>query len=442
MNEYDSNFEFPVIDDGEEFDFEAIFGKQETPAPVPVLEPAAEEPIAVPVEVTAPPVDEQPKPPAENTESAEPLLSLFPTDTAAEEPKPQAAPAEPLKKEPENTDSASLFDKPPVFSYGGAKENIADASITFEELRIQKADDFPELEEAKSVTWRVRYGTTTKAITDPKGTTVIQIKEEIERSKAFLDSLKKGKDKNPSCLVTPSVTAKSKGIAAYKGVFTSLETARTSDKVICLIPSQDGQVYELRKNELGEFIAPKHNIKEFPKIRAGFRPALPQIPRQLIGQLIAFFRGFMGSDHEYEALAQIYWDRETEEFAVHIPKQTASKASIHADMRNNTLPDDRYLHYADVHSHNSMAAKFSCTDDHDERPTGLYIVIGRLDRFYPDISARISCGGTFHDIDPSLVLENLEEEFPLEWIDQVETVNRQEQPRVSFPKRWKGEDLE
>ena len=50
MNEYDSNYEFPVIDDGEEFDFEAIFGKQETPAPVPVLEPAAEEPIAVPVE--------------------------------------------------------------------------------------------------------------------------------------------------------------------------------------------------------------------------------------------------------------------------------------------------------------------------------------------------------------------------------------------------------
>ena len=89
-----------------------------------------------------------------------------------------------------------------------------------------------------------------------------------------------------------------------------------------------------------------------------------------------------------------------------------------------------------------MAAKFSCTDDHDERPTGLYIVIGRLDRFYPDISARISCGGTFHDIDPSLVLENIEEEFPLEWIDQVETVNRQEQPGAPFPKRWKGEDLE
>lgn len=50
-----------------------------------------------------------------------------------------------------------MFDKPPVFSYGGAKENITDASMTFEELRIQKADDLPELEEGKSVSWRVRY---------------------------------------------------------------------------------------------------------------------------------------------------------------------------------------------------------------------------------------------------------------------------------------------
>ena len=393
--------------------------------------------------VTLKPVEEAPVIPEAEIEKAEQIstqepLPLFPVDTAKEEPKPEtdmvpAAPSVPAKAE----EPVSVFDKPPVFSYGGAKENIADASMTFEELRIQKADDFPELEEGKSVTWRVRYGTTTKSISDPKGTTIIQIKEEIERSKAFLDSLKKGKDKNPTCLVTPSVTAKSKGIAAYKGVFTSLETARASDKVICLVPSQDGKVYELRKNELGEFIAPKHNIKEFSNVRAGFRPALTRIPRELLCQIIAFFRCFMNRQ-EYEALAQIYWDRHAEEFIVHIPKQTVTKSSIHADLRRTTLPEDRYLHYADVHSHNSMKAQFSCTDDHDERPTGLYIVIGRLDRFYPEISARVSCGGTFLEIDPSLVIEIFEEEFPLEWIDQVETVNRQESDFAPVFDRMKG----
>lgn len=391
MNELDTMQDFPILEDDDGLDIAAIFGD------------GPSEP-----------------PPGEATREAT-LPSAVPNLFGEMTPKP----TEQAPKQTASQAKKSLFDKPPVFSYGGAKEEIADAGMTFEELRIQKADDFPELEEGKSVSWRVQYGTAAKSISDPKGTTILQTKQEIERSKAFLDSLKKGKDKNPTCLVTPSVTAKSKGIAAYKGVFPSLETARASDKVICLVPSQDGQVYELRKNELGEFIAPKHNIKEFSNVRAGFCPALTRIPSALMGRIIAFFRCFMDKQ-EYEALAQIYWDRQEEKFIAHIPKQTVTKASIHADLRGNSLPDDRYLHYADVHSHNSMVAKFSCMDDRDERPTGIYIVIGRLDRFCPDISARVSCGGTFLDIDPALVMERFEEEFPLEWIDQVETINRPE----------------
>ena len=73
------------------------------------------------------------------------------------------------------------------------------------------------------MSWTVEYGKTVKAITDPKGATIAAIKKEIELSKPFLDNLKKAKDKNPDCLVKPKVTAQSKGIAAYKGVFASLE---------------------------------------------------------------------------------------------------------------------------------------------------------------------------------------------------------------------------
>ena len=282
MNELDTMQDFPILEDDDGLDIAAIFGDGPSESP--------------PGEAAVP--------------------NLFGEMT----PKP----AEQAPKQAASQAKKSLFDKPPVFSYGGAKEEIADAGMTFEELRIQKADDFPELEEGKSVSWRVRYGTAAKSISDPKGTTILQTKQEIERSKAFLDSLKKGKDKDPVCLVTPSVTAKSKGIAAYKGMFPSLETARASDKVICLIPAQDGQVYELRKHELGEFIAPKHNITELSEIRAGFRPALPLIPGALLGQIISFFRCFMGEKQEYEALVQIYWDREAEEFIPFVPKPASA----------------------------------------------------------------------------------------------------------------------
>ena len=55
----------------------------------------------------------------------------------------------------------------------------------------------------------------------------------------------------------------------------------------------------------------------------------------------------------------------------------------------------------------------------DERGTRLYLVIGRLDRFFPEISARISCGGSFVPIEPSLVLEGVDSGFPAEWSGKV-----------------------
>lgn len=427
MSEFGNNFDFPELED-DGLDIDAIFGgagaAETPPAPETVSEPEETEDAEPEAEQTGQdePANEQ-TPAQESTaegksdmaEDSEP--DLF----AALAPKTTAAP-KPAKTTQEAPKQVSLFDKPPVFSYGGSKEEIKDSSMTFEELRIAKADDFPELAEGKKVSWSVTYGKSSKFISDPKGTTIASIKEEIEKSKAFLDALKKAKDKdrNPDCLVTPKVTAQSKGIASYKGVFATVEDARASDKTICLIPSQDGRIYELRKTEMGDFIAPKHKVVDFSAVRAGFTPALPLIPREIVGQIISFFRCFMNEYEEFEALAHIYWDKELEEYTVFIPRQRVSKARIDADLRGSALPEDRYIHYADIHSHNSMAAKFSHTDDADEKATRLYFVVGHLDRFYPSITARMSCGGVYQEIDPSLVLEGVGGEFPPQWLDQVE----------------------
>ena len=246
------------------------------------------------------------------------------------------------------------------------------------------------------------------------------IKTEIEKSKAFLDSLKKGKVKDPECVVKPQIRMQKKGIADYKGVFPTLEAARASNKVICLIPARDGQTYEMRRSELGEFIAPKHKITEFSEVRAGFRPALPRIPQELLRAIIGFFRSQMESGAEFEALVRIYWDRKEQKFIPFVPKQRVTKDRVTVRLTDEDLPDDtRYLYYADIHSHNSMKAVFSAIDDQDERGTRLYLVIGRLDRFFPEISARISCGGSFVPIEPSLVLEGVDSGFPAGWSGKV-----------------------
>lgn len=235
--------------------------------------------------------------------------------------KPEQSESNRIEAVFEQQAAKSLFEKAQVFSYGGAMEEIEDASMTFEELRIAKSDDFPEIGEGKKVSWTVEYGKNVKMISDPKGTTIISVKEEIEHSQAFLDGLKKSKEKSPDCLVKPKVTAQSNGIAGYKGVFLSLEEAEASPKAICLFPARDGKVYELRKTEMGDFIAPKSSAIELSEVRAGFVPALPLIPRELLMQVVSFSRCFIGGE-EFEALAHIYWDRDEECFEVLVPRQT------------------------------------------------------------------------------------------------------------------------
>ena len=424
MSDSNSMWPFQEISAEEGLDINEIFG---TGTAAPEANPFQVPRQAVPAPEAATPHVEQPPtspaaPQAEQTPAPQPAAVTIPPATI---PAAEPVPSNPLEaafeaKTVENA-KASLFEKKPVFCHKSAKEVIEDPTMTFEELRIRKSEDFLDLEEGKNVSWSVEYGTIRKDVKDPKGTTIISMKESIERSREFLDALKKAKDKNPDCIVRPKVTMKNKGTAAYKGTFPTVEAARNSDKVICLIPGSDGHIYEMHKTEQGEFIAPKHKIIDFQAVAAGFTPALPLIPLSLMRQIIAFFRSFMAEHgQEYEALVLIYWDKWKEEYLAYVPKQDVSKAGIHASLQENPYDDEsRYIHYADIHSHNSMEAFFSSIDDADERGTGIYMVLGHLDHFYPEIAARICCGGSFVDIDPGTVVEGLEEPFPPEWCTEV-----------------------
>ena len=413
---------FQEIPEEEGLDISAIFGNSSAaPQGDPFAPPAAAQSVPSPPTPVAQEIT--PAVAATSQPTTAPIVNT-PAKAPAEAPAENPIAAAFEQKTAENT-KKGLLEKPPVFYHKGVKEDIEDASLTFEELRIRKSEDFADLEEGKRVSWSVEYCGIRKEIKDPKGTTIISMKETIERSREFLEALKKSKEKDPCCYVKPKVEMKTKGNAAYKGRFGTLEEARESDKVICMIPSRDGRIYELRKMEQGEFIAPKNNVVEFSEIRAGFIPALPKIPARLMGEIIAFFRSFMTENEENEALALIYWDKAEKRFFAYVPKQSVCKEEVEANLRDCPYDDEeRYICYADIHSHNSMDAFFSGKDDQDERSTGLYLVLGKLDKFYPDVKARIFCGDSFVSIDPNIVMEGLEQPFPKEWLTQVSIRSR------------------
>jgi len=343
------------------------------------------------------------------------------TDSITESGNPLANAVDAAETEDAVKAKQDSIKKLPVFEFAGASEEIADSSLTFDELRIAKAADFPELEDGKRVTWTVEYGKITKEIADAKGTSIAKIKSDIETSKAFLDALKKATDKNPVCKVKPRVKAQTKGTASgYKGVFANMKEVEAGGKVISFLPAKDGHVYEVRKNAMGTFITTVTGCDLLSDVKAGFTPAsgIPLIPMDLTMRIIAFFRYFTQQDGNSEALVNIYWDTLGKAFVVDTPPQVVSMVSVHSE-ENPDYIDERYIHYMDIHSHNTMRAFFSATDNNDEKATRLYSVMGRMDNFFPEIRTRISNGGKFLEIDPAEVFEYVARPFPPEWKDNV-----------------------
>ena len=334
-------------------------------------------------------------------------LKLLGADDAQPEAEDIANPFAAVIAEQDKAGQASIYAKPPIFEYSAVKEPIEDPEQTFEDLRVAKADDFPELEDGIRVSWDVTYGKIRKTVPTPKKTKIGEFKKTIETSKEFMDALKKDKDKSPDCIIKPRVTAQSKGekMPAYKGVFTCLEDSETAKKVISLVPGRDGKVYEIRREEMGTFITPASECRELSDIKAGFTPALPLVPREMLLEVISFFRSLICDGENYEAIVNVYWDRINSGFLSVIPKQRVTATRADSEL-NGEYSAGRYIHYMDIHSHNVMAARFSQRDNMDEKATRLYAVVGQLDRPVPEISVRISNGGKHLLIDPDTVFES------------------------------------
>ena len=337
----------------------------------------------------------------------------------------------------------ALAAKPAVFSYAKVKENIEDRDSTFEDLRQRYEADFPELSDPKTISWAVNYGKTTKSVSNPGSDKVYDIKAEIENSKAFKEALKKAKtdaEKNPECIVKLFKKAQTKG-EALSGIkelcLTKAEAAQTN-KPIVLLPSKDGRVYEQRRNEIGCFTAPAENVREFEDIRAEFKMALPKIPAHIFSKVMGFFKSISDELH-YEVLVHILYDTEEKEYIIKVPKQRISHVAVNSEAEE-PYPE-RYIHVVDFHSHNTMPAVFSETDNDDEKETRLYAVAGRFDRTFPEITVRAGCAGKFIYLPPEEVFEgNFFGDFPKEWKENIRIAEEKPHRIIPHIRRFFGEE--
>jgi len=187
----------------------------------------------------------------------------------------------------------------------------------------------------------------------------------------------------------------------FLGGAPSTEDMDESSKNIFVYPDETGFL-ETRRNEIGTFTLPAGDVFFQGKSEnASLELNLPKIPVRLLHQTVSLFDQFMAktemSHSTLEAFVQIFWNRETKEYFIHVPEQIVSVVSVNYINTQEIM--DSHLFVMDIHSHNGMSAFFSGIDDRDEQSTRLFGVVGRMNDEWPQASFRMGVGGNYHYLD-------------------------------------------
>ncbi|MFE4525686.1 hypothetical protein ACFRCQ_26935 [Cytobacillus firmus] len=199
--------------------------------------------------------------------------------------------------------------------------------------------------------------------------------------------------------------------------------SQSDKRGISYIGAADGQIYEVRESMIGKMVAKPPAIPSLDNLTERFSFRLPKIPGHIFNQMYSFFKDFcLRSD--VEVMLQLYFDTETKRYFLECPVQHVSKVKVHAELDPKYLGRNslRFIQVAQVHSHNSMSAYFSATDNQDEKAFMIYGVFGLLNTDTPQAKFRVKGNDTELAIPIDQIFESgalVEVPYPAEWETRV-----------------------
>lgn len=135
-----------------------------------------------------------------------------------------------------------------------------------------------------------------------------------------------------------------------------------------------------------------------------------KIPKELLIEIIGSFYRIVKRSGD-EAAAQIYRKDATGEYFIYYPKQRISSAHVAYDNDENLLELRKENHLImELHSHNTMAAFWSGTDDNNETECGLYMVIGTFGQDSATYKCRVKEDKTYINFPAYTVFDMTPEE--------------------------------
>lgn len=136
---------------------------------------------------------------------------------------------------------------------------------------------------------------------------------------------------------------------------------------------------------------------------------LPPIPERIVWRIKEFFRRVV-EKYDSEAATILYFNKEQQEYKVHIPEQNVSKGGVQYKRVALTGVEgmEDFLRVGTIHSHCDFDAFHSGTDISDEEHfDGLHLTFGHNDRDHFTISSSIVVNGQRLKVNPRDNLEGI-----------------------------------
>lgn len=175
----------------------------------------------------------------------------------------------------------------------------------------------------------------------------------------------------------------------------------------------------LKKNMgIMDSIAPVKNISILESIQAAARMNIKKIPGGQFARVVAFFREVY-KEYWGESIVLLFYDEKKRVYKIVPPHQKVTSAACDY---NKGITIEGMQMIGTIHSHASMSAFHSGTDDADEEHfDGLHITIGNVNQDDVSITASIVANGHRFVVQPEEYVERLVKTVDIDEVEQKPT---------------------
>lgn len=301
------------------------------------------------------------------------------------------------------------FDSVYFISYGCGKAKEYKRSERAAARKLQKVQKRYQLPlSLYIVTWGMTYELVPEMFEGKAKVTMEEIKKVMgTQEKIFQDDSRKIDslyDEERNLLSIMFVSGKKGADGIWKLIRSEeeLEKVRAMDSYLGIYCERKDsfKMYALPHGNFFAYFGKEKECCEVVKVE--FEKKFPRMPRSVLNGIIAYFR----RDLSAEAIVKILFNRTTKEFITMSAKEKGGRTGISYEFEGSLLKLPDMIQIMEIHSHNTMPAYFSSTDDADESGyPGIFGVIGCLGQRVPEMRFRAGADGVFREYPVSYFFE-------------------------------------